>query len=202
MMWREMNRHNQPVSTQLQGKSVNSQIIAGAVPELDVVPKRKRHMAGRRRLDVVLVDLGLVPSREKAQRLIMAGQVRLKDKTASKASLMVGDEDVVTLVAEEKFVSRGGLKLEAALERFQISCNGKVCLDLGASTGGFCDCLLQRGARRIYAVDVGENQIAWKLRRDRRVVVMEKTNARDLGPAKFTPPFVPVDLVVIDCSFI
>ncbi len=194
-----MNHPNQSIAKQLQRERVNSQVIAGAAPESDGIPKRKRDMAGRRRLDVALVDLGLVPSREKAQRLIMAGQVRLKDKTASKASLMVGDEDVVTLVAEEKFVSRGGLKLEAALERFRISCKGKVCLDLGASTGGFCDCLLQRGARRIYAVDVGENQIAWKLRRDPCVQVLDHTNARYLDPTRLEEP---ADLVTADVSFI
>ena len=102
----------------------------------------------------------------------------------------------------ERFVSRGGHKLEHALQHFQLDATGQTAVDLGASTGGFTDCLLQAGAAKVYAVDVGHGQLAWKLRRDQRVVVMEKTNARHLTPELMPPPFVPVDLVVIDCSFI
>src|SRR5207244_400040 len=102
----------------------------------------------------------------------------------------------------EKFVSRGGFKLEHGLAYFKMGVGGQIVVDLGASTGGFTDCLLQHGAARVYAVDVGQGQLAWKLRRDKRVVVMEKTNARQLGPEKFPQPFAPADLVVIDCSFI
>ena len=141
-------------------------------------------------------------SREKAKRAIMAGQVRVNEQVARKPSDLVQPEDQLTLVAAEKFVSRGGLKLEQALEHFQLDVAGQTAIDIGASTGGFTDCLLQRGVAKVYAVDVGQGQLAWKLRRDRRVVVMEKTNARKLTPADFPQPFAPTDLVVIDCSFI
>ena len=154
------------------------------------------------RLDQVLVERGLCESREKAKRAILAGQVRINEQLARKPSDAVKPNDQVALVTPEKFVSRGGLKLERALEHYQLDVAGLTAIDLGASTGGFTDCLLQRGACKVYAVDVGRGQLAWKLRRDPRVVVMEKTNARELTPARFPPPFVPVDLVVIDCSFI
>jgi len=108
----------------------------------------------------------------------------------------------LSVQAPEKYVSRGGYKLEHALTHFQLAVTGLTVIDLGASTGGFTDCLLQQGATKVYAVDVGKGQLAWKLRQDPRVVVMEKTNARHLTPALFPPPFSPVDLVVIDCSFI
>jgi 23S rRNA (cytidine1920-2'-O)/16S rRNA (cytidine1409-2'-O)-methyltransferase len=154
------------------------------------------------RLDQALVDRGLCESRERAKRAILAGQVRVNDQVARKPSDSVNEDDRLALDAPEKFVSRGGFKLEHALEHFKIDVAGKTALDLGASTGGFTDCLLQRGAAKVYAVDVGQGQLAWKLRRDKRVVVMEKTNARELTPAKMPPPFVPVDIAVIDCSFI
>jgi 23S rRNA (cytidine1920-2'-O)/16S rRNA (cytidine1409-2'-O)-methyltransferase len=153
-------------------------------------------------LDQALVERGLCDSREKAKRAILAGQVRINQQPARKPSDSVTPTDVVLLLAPEKYVSRGGLKLEHALEHFQLDVSGQTAIDLGASTGGFTDCLLQRGAARVFAVDVGQGQLAWKLRRDPRVVVMEKTNARQLAPAQFPPPFVPADLVVIDCSFI
>ena len=155
-----------------------------------------------RRLDQALVERGLCESREKAKRAIMAGAVQINGQPAHKPSDSVRDEDNVTLVAGEKFVSRGGHKLEHALDHFRINATGATAIDLGASTGGFTDCLLQRGAAKVYAVDVGRGQLAWKLRRDRRVAVMEKTNARSVTPALFPQPFAPVDLVVIDCSFI
>jgi 23S rRNA (cytidine1920-2'-O)/16S rRNA (cytidine1409-2'-O)-methyltransferase len=153
-------------------------------------------------LDQALVERGLCDSREKAKRAIMAGQVRVNDHIARKPSDPVKTEDELGLLEAERFVSRGGLKLEHALNHFQFKVDGLTAIDLGASTGGFTDCLLQRGAAKVYAVDVGQGQLAWKLRRDPRVIVMEKTNARNLTPANFPPPFDRADLVVIDCSFI
>ncbi len=154
------------------------------------------------RVDQALVERGLCESREKASRAVMAGRVRINQHPARKPSDPVKPDDEVALLAPEKFVSRGGLKLEHALEHFQLDVSGLTAIDVGASTGGFTDCLLQRGAARVYAVDVGHGQLAWKLRHDPRVVVMEKINARALTPAGFPPPFVPADLAVIDCSFI
>ena len=154
------------------------------------------------RLDQALVDRKLCESREKAKRAIMAGQVNVNGQLARKPSDAVKLKDELTLNAGEKYVSRGGLKLEHALKEFQLDVtNGRV-LDLGASTGGFTDCLLQAGAKQVFAVDVGQGQLAWKLRRDRRVVVMEKTNARHLTPDSFPKPFIAFDVVVADCSFI
>ncbi len=154
------------------------------------------------RLDQALVERGLCESRERAKRAILAGQVRVNAQPARKPSDSVNHGDALTLDAPEKFVSRGGHKLEHALEHFQINVAGLIALDLGASTGGFTDCLLQRGAAKVFAVDVGRGQLAWKLRQDPRVVVMEKTNARLLTAAQFPQPFAPADLAVIDCSFI
>jgi 23S rRNA (cytidine1920-2'-O)/16S rRNA (cytidine1409-2'-O)-methyltransferase len=154
------------------------------------------------RLDQALVECSLCESREKAKRAILAGKVRINDQPARKASDAVRPDDRVNLDAPEKYVSRGGLKLEHALDHFDLDVRGAVAVDLGASTGGFTDCLLQRGAARVYAVDVGQGQLAWKLRQDSRVVVMEKTNARELTPDRFPPPLAPIDLAVIDCSFI
>jgi 23S rRNA (cytidine1920-2'-O)/16S rRNA (cytidine1409-2'-O)-methyltransferase len=153
-------------------------------------------------LDQALVERGLCESREKAKRAVIAGQVRLNDSTARKPSDPVKPGDRVSLVAPEKFVSRGGIKLEHALNHFLLDVSGATAIDIGASTGGFTDCLLQRGAAKVYAVDVGHGQLAWKLRNDRRVVVMEHTNARNLAPERFPDPFTPLDLAVIDCSFI
>jgi 23S rRNA (cytidine1920-2'-O)/16S rRNA (cytidine1409-2'-O)-methyltransferase len=154
------------------------------------------------RLDQALVERGLCESREKAKRAIMAGQAKINEHFARKPSDGVEPEDQLTLTAPEKFVSRGGVKLEHALNHFHLDVSGCIAIDLGASTGGFTDCLLQRGAAKVYAVDVGQGQLAWKLRHDPRVIVMEKTNARGLTLASFPPPFVRPDLVVIDCSFI
>ncbi len=150
----------------------------------------------------MLVERGLCESREKAKRAIMAGAVRVNGQVAAKSSDSVRESDCVELTAGEKFVSRGGHKLEHALEHFRIDVHGLTAIDLGASTGGFTDCLLQHGAARVFAVDVGQGQLAWKLRNDARVMVMEKTNARTLTAAKFPQPFSLADLVVIDCSFI
>jgi 23S rRNA (cytidine1920-2'-O)/16S rRNA (cytidine1409-2'-O)-methyltransferase len=154
------------------------------------------------RLDQALVERGLCDSREKAKRAVMAGIVKINGHPARKPSDSVKPQDLLSLDAPEQFVSRGGHKLEHALEHFQLNVSEQVAIDLGASTGGFTDCLLQSGAAKVYAVDVGQGQLAWKLRRDKRVVVMEKTNARELTPARFHQPFTLVDLVVIDCSFI
>jgi 23S rRNA (cytidine1920-2'-O)/16S rRNA (cytidine1409-2'-O)-methyltransferase len=151
------------------------------------------------RLDQALVDRDLVASREKAVRLILAGQVRINGHPAKKASDSVKPADKIEVLAQEKFVSRGGYKLEAALSHFKVDPAGKVCLDIGASTGGFTDCLLQAGASRVFAVDVGENQLDWKLRSDPRVKSMEGVNARNLKPADIGEP---VDLVTADVSFI
>ncbi|MEY4384730.1 MAG: hypothetical protein RLY20_13 [Verrucomicrobiota bacterium] len=132
----------------------------------------------------------------------MAGQVRVNGQPAKKSSDTTRATDQIELVAPEKFVSRGGHKLEHALAHFQLNVAGLTCVDLGASTGGFTDCLLQAGATKVFAVDVGQGQLAWKLRQDPRVVVMDKTNARTLTAGKFPPPFQPLDFAVIDCSFI
>jgi 23S rRNA (cytidine1920-2'-O)/16S rRNA (cytidine1409-2'-O)-methyltransferase len=156
----------------------------------------------RSRLDQALVERGLFPSREKAQRAILAGQVRINDRVARKASDPVNTEDEIVLTEAERYVSRGGHKLEHGLRHFQIETQGITAIDLGASTGGFTDCLLQHGAARVFAVDVGSGQLAWKLRQDPRVVVMEKTNARSLTPQSFPQPFSGADLLVADCSFI
>ncbi|HEY0456178.1 MAG TPA: TlyA family RNA methyltransferase [Verrucomicrobiae bacterium] len=154
------------------------------------------------RLDIALVEHGLIASREKAQRAILAGQVKVNGHTAAKPSDKVRPEDKLELAEAERYVSRGGYKLEHGLMHFGVRVDGLRAIDLGASTGGFTDCLLQKGATKVYAVDVGQGQLAWKLRQDGRVVVMEKTNARELTAAKFPKPFEPVDVIVIDCSFI
>jgi 23S rRNA (cytidine1920-2'-O)/16S rRNA (cytidine1409-2'-O)-methyltransferase len=132
----------------------------------------------------------------------MAGLVKINDQPARKASDSVKASDTLSIDASERYVSRGGSKLEHALQHFHVEMAGRVALDLGASTGGFTDCLLQNGAAKVYAVDVGRGQLAWKLRHDPRVVVMEGTNARTLTPGSFPGLFLPVDLIVMDCSFI
>jgi 23S rRNA (cytidine1920-2'-O)/16S rRNA (cytidine1409-2'-O)-methyltransferase len=154
------------------------------------------------RLDQALVERGLCESREKARRAVMAGQVTVNGQLAAKPSDPARPGDHIALAAPEKYVSRGGFKLEHALAFFQLDVANQTAIDVGASTGGFTDCLLQHGAAKVYAVDVGQGQLAWKLRQDPRVVVLEKTNARYLTPEAFPAPFAPLDLAVIDCSFI
>lgn len=155
-------------------------------------------MTERLRLDRALVERGLASSRERAQGEILAGNVLVDERPCDKPATLVHPGQAIRLRAEpQRYVSRGGLKLEAALDRFGVRPAGRSCADLGASTGGFTDCLLQRGAVRVYAVDVGYGQLAWTLRQDPRVVVMERTNARSL---RALPE--PVDLVVGDLSFI
>ena len=153
------------------------------------------------RLDQILVERALCDSREQAKRLILAGKIRINGQPARKASDKVKPGDELTVEAAEKFVSRGGHKLEHALIHFKLDVAGLTALDLGASTGGFTDCLLQHGAEKVFAVDVGQGQLAWKLRTDKRVVVMEKTNARFLTCKDFEPQ-PPADIIVVDCSFI
>lgn len=156
-----------------------------------------RETMGKQRLDVLLAERELVESRSKAQRLIQAGEVRVNGQLAVKPSTQVPEDAEITLEAKAPFVSRGGEKLEAALQRFEVDVSGAVAADVGASTGGFTDCLIQRGAQRVYAIDVGYGQLHWKLRNDPRVVVMERTNARYLESLP-----EPVDLVTADVSFI
>jgi 23S rRNA (cytidine1920-2'-O)/16S rRNA (cytidine1409-2'-O)-methyltransferase len=157
-------------------------------------------MAAKTRLDLALVERGLAETRAAAQRLVMAGLVFSGDRRLEKAGQTIAaDKPLEVRGQPHPYVSRGGLKLEKALDHFRIPVIGRTVLDVGASTGGFTDCLLQRGAARVYAVDVGTNQLAWKLRSDPRVVSMEKTNIRDVTRVQ-----VPalVDLIVCDASFI
>jgi 23S rRNA (cytidine1920-2'-O)/16S rRNA (cytidine1409-2'-O)-methyltransferase len=159
-----------------------------------------RSSSPRVRLDFLLVDRGIADSRQKAQAIILAGQVLVNEQKIEKPGVRVESDSSLRLLGEPlKYVSRGGLKLEGALERFRPAVAGAVCLDVGASTGGFTDCLLQRGAAKVYAVDAGTNQLDWKLREDARVVVMEKTNARYLTPGQIRER---VDLITVDVAFI
>jgi 23S rRNA (cytidine1920-2'-O)/16S rRNA (cytidine1409-2'-O)-methyltransferase len=153
----------------------------------------------RQRLDRALVERGLAESREKAQALILAGEVLVDGEKASKPGQAVAAGSLIEVLARPPFVSRGGRKLEAALEHFAIRVTDCVCLDIGSSTGGFTDALLQRGAARVHAVDVGRGQLDWKLRTDSRVIVHEGVNARYLRPEDIGEP---VDLAVCDVSFI
>lgn len=156
-------------------------------------------MPERKRLDLLVVDRGLAASREKARALILAGQVLVNGQKADKAGAMFDAESKIELLAQPRYVSRGGLKLEAALDHFGISPAAKICLDIGSSTGGFTDCLLQRGAAKVYAIDVGTGQLDWKLRNDPRVVVQEHVNARYLTHRQVPEP---IALAVCDVSFI
>jgi len=149
------------------------------------------------RLDVLLVERGLAESRAKAQALIMAGQVRVADQVALKPATAVQADARLTVDTGPRFVSRGGEKLDAALKTFAIDVTGFVCADVGSSTGGFTDCLLQRGAVKVYAIDVGKGILHWKLRNDKRVVVMEEINARYVESLP-----EQVDFVTVDASFI
>src|SRR5713101_1580914 len=152
------------------------------------------------RLDKLLLERGLTTSRERAQALILAGKVLVDEQKIEKAGASVDSAAVIRLLGEDlKYVSRGGLKLEKALDHWQIDVAGKVCLDVGTSTGGFADCLLQRGAARVIAVDTGHGQIDFRLRQDARVRLLEKTNGRYLTVEEVGEP---VDLVVMDVSFI
>lgn len=157
-------------------------------------------MALKKRLDLVLVEKGLVQSRRKGQALIMAGQILVNDQPVDKPGTLISDEAQIVVKGEPpKYVSRGGLKLEAAIDFFHLDVAGKVCMDVGASTGGFTDCLLQCGAAHVYAIDVGYGQFSWKLRQDSRVTVIERTNIRYMPADRIDRP---VDVVTVDVSFI
>ncbi|MDY6845525.1 MAG: TlyA family RNA methyltransferase [Chloroflexota bacterium] len=151
----------------------------------------------KQRIDILLVERGLSETRKNAQRLVMAGEVRVDGEMIHKSSTQVAENAKIEVKQRPKYVSRGGKKLAAAVEAFDVNVTGKVCADVGASTGGFTDCLLQNGALKVYAIDVGYGVLHWKLRNDPRVVVMERINARYLD---FLPE--PVSLVTIDASFI
>jgi 23S rRNA (cytidine1920-2'-O)/16S rRNA (cytidine1409-2'-O)-methyltransferase len=156
----------------------------------------------KKRLDVLLTERGLAPSREKAKAIIMAGIVYVNNQKEDKAGASFPDEAVIEVRGQGlKYVSRGGLKLEKAMECFPIDLRGRVCMDIGASTGGFTDCMLQNGAAKVYAIDVGYGQLDWKLREDPRVVCMEKTNFRYVTPADLDPEAMP-DFASVDVSFI
>ena len=169
----------------------------------DQPPELKRPTAltkKKRRLDILLVDKGLVPSRQRARAMIMARKILVNRLPATKAGMLISEDDSIELKGGDiPYVSRGGLKLDGALRELDLSIAGSTCMDVGASTGGFTDCLLQNGANRVYAVDVGYGQLAWKLRQDPRVVAIERTNIRymhcDMIPEA-------VDVVTIDVSFI
>lgn len=157
-------------------------------------------MAGKQRLDIAVTSRGLVPSREKAKALIMAGQVYVNGKKEIKAGSDVKESDTIEIRGSQNpFVSRGGLKLQKAAEKFDISLNECVCMDIGASTGGFTDCMLSHGAKKVYAIDVGYGQLAWKLRTDERVVNMERTNFRYVTHEQIPED---IDFASVDVSFI
>jgi len=159
-----------------------------------------RRAMSKERIDKVLVDRGLAETRTRAQALIMAGQVLVEEQRIDKAGQLIDPAASIRIKGEHlRYVSRGGLKLEAALTAFAIDPTGKLCIDIGASTGGFTDCLLQYGAAQVWAIDVGHNQLAWRIRKDPRVIVIEGQNARDLEQEQFESPF---DLATVDVSFI
>ena len=151
----------------------------------------------KKRLDILLIERELAETRHRAQALILAGDVRVDAQVISKAGALVAEDAAIAIRAPLKYVSRGGFKLEGALDAFALDARDKTYADIGASTGGFTDCLLQRGAARVYAIDVGYGQLAWKLRNDPRVVVMDRVNIRYLDALA-----EPIDLAVIDVSFI
>lgn len=151
------------------------------------------------RLDQILVERALYPSREMAQRAVMAGEVRIGDQVAQKSSLLIDPDAPIATAEVPRFVGRGGLKLDGVVDHFAIDVADRIAVDIGASTGGFTDCLLQRGARKVYAIDVGHGQLAWKIRNDPRVTVFEKTNARIVSSSLIGQR---ADICVIDVSFI
>jgi 23S rRNA (cytidine1920-2'-O)/16S rRNA (cytidine1409-2'-O)-methyltransferase len=161
------------------------------------VPSKPK--SAKKRLDLLVVERGLAESRQKAQAMILAGEVRVNGERTDKAGAQIGEDARIEVSgASSKYASRGGLKLEGALEDFGIDVSGKICLDVGASTGGFTDCLLQHGARKVFAVDVTPEQMAWRLQQDARVTQI-KANARSLRPGDIPDP---ADLVTVDVSFI
>ena len=162
----------------------------------DLLPKN----LSKQRLDMAICERGLCESRPKAQALILSGAIYVNEIPVTKAGTFVKSEDKITRKGEDiPFVSRGGIKLQGALNEFKVSPKDCICLDIGASTGGFTDCFLQEGAQKVYAVDVGYGQLAWKLQMDPRVISIERTNFRYIDPTLIPDP---IDLVVIDVSFI
>ena len=153
----------------------------------------------KQRLDTLVVQRGLVESRERAKQLILAGEVVVSGSAQVKPGHLISPDAEIVVKQPPRYVSRGGLKLEKALQVFQVDVCGRVAIDIGASTGGFTDCLLQHGAKFVYAVDVGHGQLAWKIRQDPRVCVIEGTNIRTIDPNRFEPP---VAIGVVDVSFI
>jgi 23S rRNA (cytidine1920-2'-O)/16S rRNA (cytidine1409-2'-O)-methyltransferase len=163
-------------------------------PSLSQVPGKKH------RLDLIIVEKGLVKSRQRARAVVMAGRVLVNDQPVDKPGFFVSSDDKIEFKGHDiPYVSRGGLKLEAALKKLSLDMTGAVCIDVGASTGGFTDCLLQHGAERVYAVDVGYGQLAWKIRQNQRVIVIERTNVRHMSGEAIPER---VDLITIDVSFI
>lgn len=160
------------------------------------MPKTSRD---KQRLDTLIVERGLAESRERAKQLILAGEVCVQGKSHVKPGHLIPTDTGITVKQRLRYVSRGGLKLEEALQTFQIDVCGRVAIDVGASTGGFTDCLLQHGAKFVYAVDVGHGQLAWKIRQDRRVCAIEQTNIRTIDVTRFDRP---IEIGVIDVSFI
>ena len=156
-------------------------------------------MAAKTRLDQAVYQRGLTDSREQARRMVLAGEVRVAGHMMDKPATKVSEDCEITVKGRPRFVSRGGVKLEGAIDAFGVDVSGMVGLDIGSSTGGFTDCLLQKGAAKVYGFDVGTNQLVWKLRQDPRVILKEQFNARNLTPEDVGEP---VDIVVIDVSFI
>lgn len=157
----------------------------------------------KERLDTILVTRGFFDNKSKAQAAVLAGLVKINGQIVSKAGMQINQNTDLPIEVESlPYVSRGGFKLEKALKEFDIKVNDKICLDSGASTGGFIDCLLQNGAKKVYAVDVGYGQLAWKLRTDPRVVVIERTNIRNISPEKIYKDLEIAELVTLDLSFI
>lgn len=152
----------------------------------------------KQRLDILVTERGLAPSREKAKAFIMAGEVMVNGEISDKAGQLIAEDCEIEVKSSAKYVSRGGLKLEKAMGKYGLNLHGKVCMDIGASTGGFTDCMLQNGATKVYAVDVGYGQLAWKLRTDDRVINMERTNARYLEPGQVSG----IDFCSVDVAFI
>jgi len=153
----------------------------------------------KRRLDNLLLERGIVQSRERAKGLILSGDVRVNGSPVNKAGTLIDENAEIEITKDIPYVSRGGLKLEKAIKEFNINVKDKVAIDVGASTGGFTDCLIQYGAKKVYAVDVGYGQLAWKLRNDPRVVIIERKNVRYIKPSDIGEP---VDIATIDVSFI
>ncbi len=195
--------------------------VSGAVSETDVEVGRKDRMAGwkgsdstsnilrfafdtprrqsKQRLDTLVVQRGLIESRERAKQLILAGEVIVSGSAQVKPGQLISPDAEIVVKKPPRYVSRGGLKLEKALQVFQVDVRGSIAIDVGASTGGFTDCLLQHGVKFVYAVDVGHGQLAWKLRQNPRVCVIEGTNIRTIDVNRFEPP---VEIGVVDVSFI